>query len=216
MNQQASGKTYEIRYEVISCEPLTATWNPVEGSGTSYTFGKGGEEYIRRQYFKLVNNENYASNAGDTPLEYSMWDAFKLAWNLKAIGGNIPDNISFDLNIGSVFVAGASMTYSVNILTRGKAGVYLTRTEQERVGGEIDWGININFSNYTGNPLNISKQTLLGPVRSISGGWGVGGNGYFGYDSKTSKVMWIGGGVGIGLTGGASYGWGRTIGSWWW
>jgi hypothetical protein len=138
-------------------------------------------------------------------------DAIKLLWDLKIIGRDFPDNISFDLNLGTVFGIGESVTFSINILTRGDAGISLTRTEQLRGGEEVDWGLNINFGYYTGNPLNINESTLLGPVRSVSGGWFYGGNISAGYkDRNFGRPSWINFGTGIGLTAGGSYGWGKT------
>jgi uncharacterized protein RhaS with RHS repeats len=147
--------------------------------------------------------------------DINVGDAIKMAWHSRAIFGDVPDNISFDINIGaSPILGGASMTYTMNIITRGEPGIYFTRTEQKRFGPEIDWGINVNFANYTGNPLDIDKSTLIGPVRSISGGWGLGGNAYIGLRPKTGNVLWKGFGFGIGLTGGASYGKGSVIPLW--
>jgi len=143
------------------------------------------------------------------------WTAVKQLWDLKIIGGSMPDNISLDLNLGSVLGIGESVTFSVNILTRGDAGFYLTRTEQLRGGAEVDWGLNINMGYYTGNPLDINKSSLLGPVRSVSGGWIYGGNISAGYSNNNfGRPSWINVGIGVGLTGGGSYGWGKTYGSW--
>ena len=143
------------------------------------------------------------------------WDAIKLLWNLKIIGGSVPDNISFDLTLGTVFGIGESETFSINILTRGDAGFYLTRTEQSRIGAEVDWGLNVNFGYFTGDPLDISKSTLLGPIRSASFGFYDSGNLSLGYRDKSYGFpSWITGGTGIGLTGGVSVGNGKTYGSW--
>ena len=170
--------------------------------------------YVKRSKINRNGNSNKraAKKKESSP---SILETVKLAWDAKLIGKDIPDNISVDINLGSTAVGGASMTYSINFLTRGEAGVYLTRTEQERLGAEIDWGVNVNFGYYTGSPLDINKSTLLGPVKSVSGGYEVGGNVSLGYpNSDTNQPSWITGGTGFGLTYGVSYGWGQTYGSW--
>ncbi len=160
-------------------------------------------------------NSKLIAGPGITLEDGPGWEAIKMLWNLKIIGGSIPDNISFDLTLGSVFGIGESTTFSINILTRGDAGFYLTRTEQLRGGAEVDWGLNINFGYYTGDPLNINKSSLLGPVRSVSGGWIYSGNISTGYsNSNFGTPSWITVGTGVGLTGGGSYGWGKTYKGW--
>ena len=126
----------------------------------------------------------------------------------------IPDLISVDVNIGSTLVAGAGMTYSINLLTRGEPGIYLTRTEQERFGAEVDWGFNANIAYFNGDPAEITKQLLPGPIQSISAGFGFGGQSYIGYDLDRN-VAWRGAGVGVGLSYGISYGRGKTYLGWW-
>ena len=132
-----------------------------------------------------------------------------IIWDLKIIGKDAPDIISIDINIGSTFFAGGSMTYSINLLTRGKPGVSITATEQERFGGEINWGVNLNVGYYMGNPLDIRNSSVAGPIKSFSGDIIGGGQVYFGYD-ETGRHVWTGFGVGIGFSGGGSYGFGRT------
>ena len=139
----------------------------------------------------------------------SLWDGLVLAWDLKVIGRDFPDLISFDIAVNSTSVSGASVTYAINFYTRGERGVNVTATEQNRFGGEIDWGLNLNVGYYQGNPLNITQSSVAGPIESISAGWGYSGHGYFGYNTQ-GDLRWIGGGMGIGLSGGASYGFGRT------
>ena len=158
------------------------------------------------------NEIENASNHNSS--EFTSWDALRFLWNAKIIGREIPDNISLDLTISGTFVAGASMTYSVNFLTRGAPGIYLTRTEQERVIAEVDYALNLNVFNYQGNPLNINDQRLPGAMESVSGGFGWGLNVYRGFDDS-GDLLWIGAGTGIGLTGGLSYGWGNTKAGWW-
>ncbi len=66
--------------------------------------------------------------------------------------------------------------------------------------------------------IQITQQTLLGPVKSFSaGGWGYGGNVTLGYRDMSGEVTaptWINFGLGIGFTWGASYGFGRTFQGW--
>ncbi len=124
----------------------------------------------------------------------------------------IPDLISVDVNLGSTFVAGASMTYSINFVTRGEPGIYLTRTEQERFGLEVDWGFNANIAYYNGDPANINKQLLAGPINSISGGYIYGGQVF--WSSERGQNIWKGIGTGAGFQFGGSYGKGRTYLGW--
>ena len=160
-------------------------------------------------------NSKLIAGPGITLEDGPGWEAIKMLWNLKIIGGSIPDNISVDLTLGTVFGYGMSMTFSINLLTRGDAGFYLTRTEQSRIGGEVDWGFNANIGYFTGNPLDINKSSLLGPVRSVSGGWIYGGNISAGYSNSNFGIpSWINVGTGVGLTGGGSYGWGKTYKGW--
>jgi hypothetical protein len=66
-----------------------------------------------------------------------------------------------------------------------------------------------------GNPLDINSATLLGPVRSLSFGLGQGGNFTNGYkDSNFGQPVWRTIGTGWPLTGGVSYGWGKTYKGW--
>jgi RHS repeat-associated protein len=158
---------------------------------------------------EIANLEMEKEASSDGGGEMSFWDGAKLAWDLKIIGRDFPDLISIDINVGSTPIAGGSMTYSVNIFTRGEPGINVTATDQNRFGGEIDWGINSNIGYYQGNPLNINPSSISGPVESISAGWGYSGQGYFGYNTE-GDLRWIGFGMGIGLSGGASYGTGIT------
>jgi RHS repeat-associated protein len=153
-----------------------------------------------------------ASN--DDDLSYI--EALKQAWNLKLIGKNFPDNISFETTISGAFVVGNSMHYSLNLLTRGNdAGFHLTSTSMDRIGAEFNIGIGINCSYFTRNPLFLTKETLNGPIKNVSGGFIWGGSGFFGYpDSNSKKPTWIGVGTGIGFTIGASYGRGTTSSGW--
>jgi len=141
--------------------------------------------------------------------ELTFWNNLLLVWDLKVIGRAFPDLISIDITVNSTAVAGGSMTYAANFYTRGERGVNVTATHQDRFGGEIDWGLNINVGYYQGNPLNITQSSVAGPIESISAGWGWSGQGYFGYNTQ-GDIRWIGGGMGIGLSGGVSYGTGRT------
>jgi hypothetical protein len=160
--------------------------------------------------------EGYNSTGGTQEEGNSSWETFVFLWNLRVIGQNVPDNISVDLTLASVFGGGPSMTYTINLLTRGDAGFCVTRTEQLRYGGEIDWGLNLNYGFYTGDPFDINKKTLLGPMQSLSGGDGVvGANIAVGYKDKIfGSPSWITIGAGIGLTIGGSYGEGITYPSW--
>ncbi len=165
------------------------------------------------------SNSYRFDNAKNTTIQNPYWNNYQekvmFMYNHHFIGSNIPDLISVDINLGSTFVAGASTTYSVNLVTRGDPGIYLTRTEQERFGLEVDWGFNINFANYTGNPASINKQLLQGDVRSISGGFIFGGQGYFAYDFNENAIRWISVGTGVGFNYGGSHGRGKTYLGWW-
>ena len=130
-------------------------------------------------------------------------------WNSKIIGKDIPDLFSVDVTASSSVGVGASVTYSINLLTRGKSGISITATEQWRNGVEIDYGINFNIANYIGNTSNINHLSILGAVTSISGGWGIGGQGFLEYNTQGYR-RWVGAGVGIGLTYGISWGNGTT------
>ncbi len=143
----------------------------------------------------------------------SFWDGLLLAWDLKIVGKDFPDLISFDITVNSTAFAGGSITYAINLYTRGERGINITVTEQNRIGGEINWGFNLNVGYYQGNPLNSTHTSVAGPLESISAGWGYSGQGYFGYNTQ-GEIRWIGGGIGIGFSGGASYGFGETFIIW--
>jgi RHS repeat-associated protein len=147
--------------------------------------------------------------SGSNTKKVSFWSALLFAWDSKIIGRNFPDLISINFTLNSTAIAGASMTYSFNFVTRGNRFITITATEQERFGAEIDWGIGISFANYHEYPSNLTQLSLSGPMESISAGWVLSGQGYFGYD-QTGRHVWTGLGFGIGLSGGASYGTGRT------
>ena len=168
---------------------------------------KRGEAVNDELPLNLLDKENGEASSGGG--EVGFWNALVLAWDLKVIGKDFPDLISFDVTLNSTAVAGASMIYSFNLFTRGQRGINITAIEQNRFGGEIDWGLNLNIGYYKGNPLNITQASLAGPVNSISAGWGYSGQGYFRYDA-TGKHIWTGFGLGFGLSGGISHGFGRT------
>ncbi len=161
-----------------------------------------------------TREELVISDENEDDFQFNYWELIKIAWHAKIMFRDIPDIISFDLNVGATPVRGASMTYSINIITRGDPGIYLTRTEQERFGAEIDLGINVNFSHASENPLNLKRDILEGPVQSLSGGIGTGIDLNKGYDAQTGVSMLHGIGIGAGLSGGVSYGEGRTYLGW--
>jgi RHS repeat-associated protein len=170
-----------------------------EGYGISFDGGEDGEIHENEQ------NKEYSVNYH--LIMAALW--FALPTSTK-----VPDLISADLNIGSVLGAGGSMTFSANFLLRDRFSFAFSVTDQERFGAEINWGFNLNASYYLGNAI-VSHLTLQGPVTSISGGLGISGNSYLGYN-LLGNTEWIGFGIGAGFYGGASYGIGRTRVIWSW
>jgi len=184
----------------------------LDGMGVVYLDGFKGDDWM-----PVGRGSAYEVEVLEEKSDYSYWDAFTYLWNIRALGRDVPDNISIELNLGVVSIGGASNTYTLNILTRGDAGFYVTRTEQQRVGAEVDCGLNINFGRYLGDPFEINKSTLLGPIKSLSGGYGWGLGISAGYKSQYSNYLdpiWINIGSGFGITSGVSYGWGITWPSW--
>jgi hypothetical protein len=159
----------------------------------------------------LIVNSIYIGSVYKERLSYL--GAIKMAWDCRVIGSTVPDNISLNITISAAFVRGNSMEYTINLLTRGEAGFYLTRTEMDRWGSEFNLGINANISYYKGNPLMLDKSKLLGPVKNVSGGYFYGGELFKAYDDNGFN-NWDGAGTGIGFTAGGSYGWGKTKSGW--
>jgi len=135
-------------------------------------------------------------------------------WYSEFIRMKVPDHFALSFGLNSTFIQGQSLSWSFNVLTRGEEpGFSITVTDQERIVGEIDWGFNLTVSRYDGNPMEINKASLEGKVKSISAAWGVGGEGYMGYN-PSGKVIWRGASTGIGLSYGVSYGSGVTRQIW--
>ena len=202
--------------------PLTLSWS--ERKTLYKLYGTNGNDYVDKMINLYDNNVQCISkfqtisdvywNVANNSYHLSQWEKYELKWDLRLIGQSVPDLISIDINASSIPFVGSGMTYSINLLTRGRdKGIHFTRTEQRRYGAEIDWGVNLNIGFFAGNPLNINASTLVGPVKSASGGWIYGGNGLKSYDSK-GKLLWGTVGTGIGLTYGFSYGTGYTYKGW--
>jgi hypothetical protein len=135
-------------------------------------------------------------------------------WNSEYMRMKFPDHIALSIGLNSTFIRGQSMTFSINLLTRGQEpGFSITVTDQERIIGEIDMGLNLTVSNYDGNPMDITKASLEGKVESLSLAWGYGGEVYRGYN-PSGKVIWRGVTAGIGFSYGVSYGSGVTKQVW--
>ena len=202
--------------------PMTLTWS--ERKTMYELYGANGNSYVDKMINLYDNNvqcirkfqtiSDVYWNVAKNSFHLSQWEEYELLWDLRLIGQNVPDLISIDVNASSVPFVGSGMTYSINLLTRGRdKGIHFTRTEQRRYGAEIDWGVNLNIGFFAGNPLNINANTLVGPVKSVSGGWIYGGNITPAYDEK-QNLQWVSVGTGIGLTYGASFGKGRTYKHW--
>ena len=82
----------------------------------------------------------------------------------------------------------------------------------ETKGFGPDWGLNIGGL-WFANPYNLDKKRLQGPVRSVSGGFGYGGNYIWNGGNNIGKI-YQGGSFGVGLTVGGSYGKGKTYLGW--
>lgn len=135
-------------------------------------------------------------------------------WNFRLIGKEIPDHIAFSIGLNSTFVRGQSISWSLNLLTRGKEpGLSVTVTKMDRIMGEIDWGVNLTMSEYNGNPLDLDKASLTGRVESISANYIYGGEFYRGFDPY-GKIVWGGVSTGFGFSYGMSYGTGVTTQIW--
>ncbi|MBI2968271.1 MAG: hypothetical protein HYY40_10735 [Bacteroidetes bacterium] len=199
----ASSTRWEIRESYTNFGLTAEEYAELTKTGSGRIIYDPSNEMVFQGYYWVE-----AQGGGDA----SYWDVFKLLWNTRVIGRQIPDNISVDLNLGSVLGAGASVTWTANLMTRGKEpGLTFTRTEQMRKGAEVDWGINLNFGYYQGDPLEITKVSLLGPVTSHSAGIiAVGGSTFTGY-SPYGVRTWRGASIGLGLTAGYSYGTGTTV-----
>ena len=144
----------------------------------------------------------------------SPYETLRLLWDLRILGSSIPDHIALSVGLNSTFVRGQSMTWSFNVLTRGKEpGFSITVTDMERKGGEIDWGINLTMSRYDGNPLDINKASLEGKIKSVSAAYIYGGEVHTGYN-PSGKVIWRGASTGFGFSYGVSYGSGVTRQIW--
>jgi hypothetical protein len=74
---------------------------------------------------------------------------------------------------------------------------------------EGDIGINIGRANYLKDVSTLDRASVSGAFKDIDGGYGFGGNVWMG-TSAQGETTWLGAKVGIGLTGGVSYGVGNT------
>jgi hypothetical protein len=140
--------------------------------------------------------------------------ALSFAWDTRLIGKEIPDVITLSLDLNSTFVRGGQMSYSVNFMTRGDKGIYLTRTEMETKGFGPDWGLNIGGLWYEHIPINLNKENLAGPVESASGGFVYGGSIIWALDPRNRAVAFRGFSTGVGLTVGGNYAKGKTYLGW--
>jgi hypothetical protein len=136
-------------------------------------------------------------------------------WNSELMRMLIPDNITLDVNYGTFLGRGGSLTYTANILTRGKyPGIYVTRTYINTYGAEISYGVNLGIMHYKGDIRTMQPSSLLGPAGNISGGYmGVGMNFNTGYEDINSSLLkpaWFGFSAGVGATVGLSGGTGTT------
>jgi len=153
--------------------------------------------------------DGYGMSFGGDGDPLSFWESLELAWDLDLIMPTFPDLISLDFTLTSSSVAGGTITYSLNIFTRGDAGINLTRTEQDTWGPNIEWGPNLNFGYFQGNGLECKPSTIYGAVTTWSAGYKVSLQVTQGYDNN-GVLTWIIVGTGFGLSGGVSYGEGNT------
>ncbi len=122
----------------------------------------------------------------------------------------IPDKISISLDIGYVFVKGASGTVELNLITRGKeSGFFVTSTENNRTGFLVDLGVNISAGNYLGPVEDITRASYLGLSKDWDGGFIYGGSLWSSFNEAGVKT-WTGGKIGYGLTIGLARGIGET------
>jgi hypothetical protein len=107
-------------------------------------------------------------------------EAVESIWHSNIARTFVPDIITVDVTFSAAFGVGASATWTFNVITRGKDNIitgnrklsdYVTFTGMNRYGAEIDSGINGGFLNYTGNPRELTLETLAGPSYNISAGY---------------------------------------------
>lgn len=126
----------------------------------------------------------------------------------------VPDNITLDVNYTAVLGRGGSLTYTINLLTRGKSpGIYVTKTSMNPYLAEIGWGINFGINHYLRDINTMLPSSLLGKAGTVSIGAGPGVNYNTGYESDDSDLLdpiWNGFSAGFGETVGASAGVGNT------
>ena len=130
----------------------------------------------------------------------------------------VPDVLTLDVNYTAVLGIGASETYTLNFITRGKDwGFHRTNTQERAYGAEWGYGLNLGHLYYMGPVSTLSEETLLGPTRTISGGLGIGGNitaGYADWNAPIYEPQLVGYSAGIGVTLGGSSGVGENKVGW--
>jgi len=123
------------------------------------------------------------------------------------------DLVSAEFNLTSVFVAGATMSKTMNYLLNGDSkGFHKTTTEmQDRFGLNIDWGFQISIAKYMGSD-NLTENSLTGKIYQLSlGSIGIS----YSFQPKTHQCQWFGITYSFGFGFGASWGYGRVINTWW-
>ncbi|MEP6793521.1 MAG: hypothetical protein ABJB16_04290, partial [Saprospiraceae bacterium] len=159
-----------------------------------------------------VNPSSQPSVKGQSNVLQDIWNS----WLMRLI---IPDVYTIDVTVGAAVGVGVSETYTLNLITRGNDwGFHRTSIQPMVYGGEIGYGGNIGYLNYSGPVESLSRETLLGPSRSGSAGFGFGVNvnaGYADWNSSFADPILFGMSVGVGDTVGVSYSEGETHSGWW-
>jgi RHS repeat-associated protein len=134
-------------------------------------------------------------------------------WNSPSMRFLIPDRITISIpDVNIAIVAGAGQNVEFNWITRGKDArlmPYCTNTFSQRYGIVGDVGAQLSIGWYPGPASQIQKDFLYGNTHNIDGGYIAGGSVFWALD-KSGHPIWIGGGIGFGLTIGVSYGKGYT------
>ena len=178
------------------------------GNTTTASTGASGvskQAYVTSQFSSdnLVFN---TINKGATYLTKGAEKFSKIA--LLVSKGIVPDLATVSYDQGITIVKGVSYTLQGNLFLTGQnPGPTITTTVNDnRTGGEADYGVNYGVGWYLGDDSDITRNSILGQSFEISGGYLWGGSIWWAHNEKTGKLSWVGVKIGYGAILGFSYG----------